>query len=819
MRKFISHLSLIFILALSTLNIYAYEVKGVAADTIGEALPYATYRIFETGKETPIVSGTTDVDGAFTQNISAAGRYRLLLTYVGMADASKEFEVSNTNPSANLGTITLGDNKTQLEEVSVIAQRPLVVKQIDRLGYDVQADPSTPTSSVSDILRKVPMVSVDADGTIKVNGSEDFKIYKNGRPNNSLSRNAKELFAAMPASMIKRIEVITDPGAAFDAEGTAAILNIVTNDNTSIKGVLGNAKLKYSNLNKYPEANLWLTSEINRVTFSLYAGYAHLDGKMTSSEMESTTQYPDGSSRANQSKTKNVGDFSYFGLNGSWQIDSLNLFTAELGGYVYNVGPRGTGSYASFDPFGVQIGGLNYSIAHPHNRYFDVDANLNFQHLTKRPGEIYTISYMLSHTDQDNKEHTEYYDGWGADEVPYSAINSDYNLKFIEHTVQADWTRQLGIHSLDFGAKGIFRHNNSTNNSIYEGWAEDYTKFKHITNIGALYGQYSVRLGPVNLRAGLRWEYSYLKASYPDGSADSFSANLSDWVPSAAASWQVNDANSLTFNYSTSINRPGISYLNPAITLTPTTESYGNADLSSARRQSMKLTYMLIKPRVNFNFSVQYAFTNNGISPVNFISDDNMIVNTFANIGQRRDVGFNAFVQWTAGPKTRILFNGGVEYQHASQEGMSLGKWAPRGFAQFTQQLPWKLSLELMGFYFGTRLNDVYSYSSSSFMSGFHYDITLRRSFLKQNRLNVSLSAMSPIGPRPRMNQYVVNGDYTSQSSTRMNFVHAFRIEINYRFGSLNAQVKKTARTIDNDDLVGRKKESGGSSTSTGYEQ
>ncbi|RAZ55343.1 hypothetical protein DK853_45825, partial [Klebsiella oxytoca] len=75
---------------------------------------------------------------------------------------------------------------------------PLVIKQIDRLGYDVQADPERPTANVSDILRKVPMVSVDADGTIKVNGSTNFKIYKNGRPNNSMSRNAKDLFRAMP---------------------------------------------------------------------------------------------------------------------------------------------------------------------------------------------------------------------------------------------------------------------------------------------------------------------------------------------------------------------------------------------------------------------------------------------------------------------------------------------------------------------------------------------------------------------------------------------------------------------------------------------
>lgn len=803
LRNFIT---LLFLVCLVSFNVSAYEVVAAVTDTVGEPVPYATYRIFS-DSDKPLVSGTTDADGLIKQRIEKPGKYQLTVSYVGMRDSKKDFDVSDATPSAQLGNIAMHDSATQLEGVTVSAQRPLIVKEIDRIGYDVQADPATPTSSVSDILRKVPMVSVEADGTIRVNGSSDFKIYKNGRPNNSLSRNAKDLFAAMPASMIKKIEVITDPGASYDAEGTSAILNIVTNDNTSIKGVLGNARVRYSTMNKYPDANLWITSEVDKVTFSAYAGYSHLDGKMTSSEQWSTTNYPDGSYRKNYSSNKSNGDITFFGVNGSWQIDTLNLFTAEVGGYWYNVAPKGTGYYNTFDANNLQTGALSYSVANPHNRYFDIDANFNFQHLTKRPGEIYTISYMLSHTDQDNKNHTDYYDGWGTDDVPYSAISSDYNLKFIEHTVQADWTRTFGRHNIDFGAKGIFRHNTSNNNTIYEGWQNDDVKFRHITDIGALYGQYSIRFGPVNLRAGLRWEYSHLKASYPEGEIAPYSSNLSDWVPSAAASWQVNSANSLTFNYATSINRPGISYLNPAVTVSPTTQSYGNPDLASARRQSMKLTYMYIQPKFNFNFSVQYAFTNNAIAPVNFLGNDNIIMSTFDNVGHRRDLGFTGFFQWSVGPKTRILFNGGIEYQHASQNGMRLGKWATQGYAQITQQLPWKLSVELFGFYHGTRLNDVYGYSTNSFMSGLHYNLSLRRSFLKQDRLSVSLSAMSPIGPHPQFRTYTVNGDYTSESVTRNNFVHAFTIEINYRFGSLMSQVKKTQRSIDNDDLIGRKKE------------
>ena len=108
---------------------------------------------------------------------------------------------------------------TELEGVTVKAQRQLIRQEIDRVGYDVQADEESKTQTVMDMLRKVPMVTVDGEDNIKVKGNSSFKIYKNGHLDPSLTQNAKEILKSMPASMVKRIEVITDPGAREDAEG------------------------------------------------------------------------------------------------------------------------------------------------------------------------------------------------------------------------------------------------------------------------------------------------------------------------------------------------------------------------------------------------------------------------------------------------------------------------------------------------------------------------------------------------------------------------------------------------------------------------
>ena len=143
----------------------------------------------------------------------------------------------------NDSLLSVFDN-IQLEGVEVTAQRQLIKQEVDRIGYSVADDADSKTNNVLTMLRKVPMVSVDASDEIRVNGQTNFKIFRNGRPDPSLSRNAKDILKAMPASSVKRIEVITEPGAKYDAEGTTIILNIVMADNTTIKGASGMASVR-----------------------------------------------------------------------------------------------------------------------------------------------------------------------------------------------------------------------------------------------------------------------------------------------------------------------------------------------------------------------------------------------------------------------------------------------------------------------------------------------------------------------------------------------------------------------------------------------
>ena len=197
----------------------------------------------------------------------------LLIAKAGIATAQTKAD------SASVSSDSITWSK-ELEGIVVKAQKQLIKQEIDRIGYDVQADEESKTQTVMDMLRKVPMVTVDGQDNIMVKGNSSYKIYKNGHYDPSLSKNAKETFKSMPASMVKRIEVITDPGAREDAEGVDAILNIVMVDGSKMQGMTGVVSASYTSQN---QRNLYasLTGQMGKLLASVDYGYGGMSSRST----------------------------------------------------------------------------------------------------------------------------------------------------------------------------------------------------------------------------------------------------------------------------------------------------------------------------------------------------------------------------------------------------------------------------------------------------------------------------------------------------------------------------------------------------------
>ena len=252
-----------------------------------------------------------------------------------------------------------------------------------------------------------------------------------------------------------------------------------------------------------------------------------------------------------------------------------------------------------------------------------------------------------------------------------------------------------------------------------------------------------------------------MKGSYPDGKKESFNKHLNDWVPQASLKYQLTEAQSLKLNYTTSINRPGISYLNPALVIYPTVIQQGNPQLVSSHTQRISLVYSYILPKLTLQLAPGYHHTSGGISEIQTAKDDIRYC-TYDNILRYRRASLENYVQWKPFDGTTIVVNNNLRYEH--YENPNLGYrtfgWSDNYYVNLSQKLPRKLLLYL------------------------------------------SSAANAPFNKYWSSEAETVNGNYHDFQQS-WNRARSFTIAVTYRFGSLKASVKKTEHSIDNDDVVG----------------
>lgn len=311
-----------------------FTVSGTVVDSISrEGEPYATISI--TRKEKPgkaVKMAVTDKDGRFSETMSGKGSFVITISSIGRKAITRNFSVTEGKKAIDLGTLYITDAKNELEGVEIVMQKPLVKADIDKIEYDIESDPDSKSNSIIEMLRKVPLVTVDGEDNITVNGSSSFKVYVNGRPNNMMTKNPKEVLKSMPANSIKKIEVITDPGPKYDAEGVGGILNIVTIGG----GIEGYTLTLNGNVsNRGAGGGLFGTIKSGKLTVSARYNYNY-DGNRTGYSESSRTVTEDNisadaSNMASSSENKSHGNFQSGSIEASYEIDSLRLVTMSLG--------------------------------------------------------------------------------------------------------------------------------------------------------------------------------------------------------------------------------------------------------------------------------------------------------------------------------------------------------------------------------------------------------------------------------------------------------------------------------------------------------
>ncbi len=819
-----------------------FQVKGVLLDSLTqEGEPYATIRVArKSAPDKPVKMMASDMQGKFQETVKGRGDFILTVTSVGRNPLVRNFSVKSGQKLVDLGTMYMTDASNELGQVEIVAQKPLVKADIDKIEYNVKDDPDSETNTVLEMLRKVPLVTVDGEDNIKVNGSSSFKVYVNGKPNNMMSNNPTEVLKSMPANTIKHIEVITNPGPKYDAEGVGGILNIVT-EGGGFEGYTVTLSGNVSNTG----AGGGVFGTVQKGKFTVSARYNYNYNNSPRSYSGGTQRATDATSDvANldyDGSSKGDGNFQSGSLEASYEIDTLNLVSASFGLWGGGNDSRGGSNYLGTSPLDGSTLYRYQTSNRGHSSWYSIDGSVDYQRISPTvKGRMLTFSYKVNTRPQTSDSDTEYEieDGYSPDWADYlrrlqdQQNNGDQNTT--EHTFQADYTTPIGkIHTIESGVKYILRNNSSDNDRYlrtsvdaadYQFDEEHSTHYRHQNDIIAAYLGYGLNWKKLSGRLGVRYEHTIEDVKYLLGRGDDFRKNYDDVVPSVSLGWKVTDLSNLRLGYNMRIYRPGIWYLNPYLDdSNPANMSQGNSELKSEHSHAFSLSYSNFTPKFNINVAARYSFTNNSIQSVTSLVSDNDIADldpskrtgkdvlytTYQNIGKSRDFNLSAYANWNASKNTRIyanLFGGYTKLKGAG--GLENDGWNFFGYggAQQTFKHDWRLSLNI----FGQTPWIMLQGKGSSFFS---YGLSLNKSFMER-RLSLSAYANNFFKKYNRFESHIegtgfVNDTWNKYPQMRLGF------SISYRFGELKASVKKAARTISNDDV---KSGGGGGGASGGGE-
>ena len=578
-----------------------FQIKGVLLDSLTqEGEPYATIKIVK--KEAPahaLKMLVTDMKGKFQEKVPGTGDFVMTISSIGRNTIVKDFTVKAGEKVVDFGTLYITDASNELGQVEVVAQKPLVKADIDKIEYNVQDDPDSKSNSVLEMLRKVPLVTVDGEDNIKVNGSSSFKVYVNGKPNNMMSNNPTEVLKSMPANSIKHIEVITNPGPKYDAEGVGGILNIVT-VGSGLEGYTATFSGNVSNMGA--GGGLFGTIKSGKLTVSARYNYNYNDRPRSYSGCTRRTvgDITDGSSDLDYSgDSKGHGNFQSGSMEASYEIDTLRLITMSFG--LWGGGNNSNGLSNTFATMPGTGDDLYQYVSNNRSKssWYSIDGGIDYQRMFHVKDRMLTFSYKINTRPESSDSYSTYdYDmedvapDWQDFMKRMKNQHNDGSQNTTEHTFQADYTTPIGkIHTLEAGAKYILRDNSSEDDRYEQASATqaDYefdndhsSHYKHQNDILAAYLGYGLKVKKISGRLGVRYEHTKQEVKYLLGKGDNFDKNFDDLVPSASIGYKLTDMSNLRFGYNMRIYRPGIWYLNPYLDdSNPTNISQGNSHLDS----------------------------------------------------------------------------------------------------------------------------------------------------------------------------------------------------------------------------------------------
>lgn len=790
-------------------------VTGCIVDSLTRAgEPAAILQFFKAEDPSKSIAyTTTDDSGHFRQVLSVKGAYRMLFSNMGRKQRNIVFTLKGQD-TLDLGTILVEDDVQTLKAGSITAQKTLVQMDVDKITYKIEDDVDSKTSTVLEMLRKVPMVSVDGQDNITVNGSSNFQVYVDGKPNQMISSNPSAILKTMPASFVRKIEVVTNPGARYDAEGVGGVLNITTSSNRSEGGNPMDGQ--YGSIGgigttRGGGGNVFYSLQRGKWAFSMngQAMYNRNKDTFTDIERKQTTTDGDITTFSHSETDINIPMFTG-SMNLSYEIDSLNLISAGAGWMHFGMEYDGINSTLINGPdYSFDYDGTTYT----RNTSNNITANADYQHLwSGMPERSFILSYQFNGNPSANDTYNTF-DNSGSHFLNLTDRRSEALVNSMTHTIQADFSTPLGngkTHMLNIGAKFISRHNSSDQEDFLSDGKElvpdpvGSLEYDFFNNIGSIYAEYEGKFGQVSMKAGTRYEHTWQDVRYSEGDGDDFRLDYGNMIPNASLQYNISRQQNIGLSYNMRISRPGITFLNPYVNISdPTMKTYGNTDLKTEMANNINLVYNYFSSKWIVNLTLRDTYIGNGISQYSFYDNGNILNTTYGNIVSSNNIGLSLFLTWIPGNKTRIIFNGGGGYNNIYSKTLSQGNsgFDYNAMLGLQHTMPWDLRLSANIIAIGRNVN-LQGWNSGMAMG----TLGVTKSIL-EDRLTFSLNGVTHLtgGKGMKQTSWREGADFTSKTINTIP-MQTLTFTASFSFGRQDkTKVKSTKKTIRNDTELNQK--------------
>jgi outer membrane receptor protein involved in Fe transport len=785
------------------------KIIGYILDsTDTKPVEFASVALINKATNRPVDGASADQVGKFVLNKVAQGDYKLVISFIGYESKTLFVSINAKNDDHDLGVIKLPSSTKMLAEVTVEGQRAMIEERVDRTVYNAEKDATNKGGDATDVLKKVPMLSVDLDGNPSLRGSSNVKVLINNKPSTIMASSISDALKQIPADMIKTVEVITSPSAKYDAEGSAGIINIVTKKNT-----LQGLTLNFDTSAGVRGSNLALNGNFRNKNWGLSLGgfgrtEYNVNGKFESTQITSNNGVQ--TTNLQTAETRREGIFGNYQLGFDWDINKYNSVTSNV-----RFGLRNGNNWQ--DGLKQIRNGALTSLRNTNSldESANVDINVDYTKTFEKAQKEFSILSMYSRNNRTNDFYNLIMNTKSTMSEIMSSIKNANDAFNEEATIQMDYQTPINKMSMvEFGAKAITRNVTSDYKSYTAGADGIYSQvnlatlpsnvFDYNQNIWSTYGSYTLTTkNKWSIKAGARYEHTDISASFlKKEGQNTVIPPYGVLVPSFNMS-KTFKSGTWRFSYNRRIQRPGIENLNPNVNASnPLNISTGNPNLAPEYTNNYEVSYSKFVKQTYISTAIFMRNTTGAINRIREVRGDT-VKTTSQNIGNEDAYGMN--INLNVNVSNKLMLGGGGDLAYmvlannvadpllsAKNQGLQSNF---RIFGNYNFGNGW--GAQVFSFY---RVNQVQLQGSQG---GFGmYSLSFKKDF-KNKKGSIGFGAenfLTPNGFVIRNETKTASINQVSENTMRnMNF----KINLSYRIGKMSFGPQKKKKSVNNDDTKG----------------